>query len=229
MQFMPEEIGKKNKKEIKKETKRSVPIKSSSKNLDTIAGIPEVDLLKQEDSGGKELGEQDSMSAEEIIASKPKKPELQGQPLFSWEAPEYPHYEKGTLWYIVVVILGLLALILSIIFRQWILILVIVLAIAFIIQFGRRKPQLKNFSIYENGIDKDGNIYLFEQAKSFWFIETGNEVSLNFEPLKKFSPIVIIPLSDIELQKLHPILTKYLPEQKREEGWIDRTSKRLKL
>lgn len=227
MPFMPEEV--KNKKENNK-GKTSVPLeketKPSNKNIDTIAGIPEVDLLK----------EKDSASAQEILDNKkqPKNqpesgPEMIGQPLFSWQAPEFIHYEKSVLWYLTVIIIALLVIIASIYFKQWILILVIVMFAIVLIQYARRKPKVKDYSIYDNAVKAAGKIYPFKQLKSFWFIESKDELSLNFEPLKKLSPVITMPLSDIKISDLKSILTKYLPEQKRTEGLIDRTSKRLKF
>jgi hypothetical protein len=228
MPFMPEDV--KNKKENNK-GKKSVPlekeIKPSNKNIDTIAGTPEVDLLK----------EKDSVTAQEVLASKkPKEPEIFGQPLFSWQALEYIHYEKSSLWYLTILVSAVLAIGITIYFAihsrnwgNWILIPVIIMLVVVLFQYSKRKPNVRNYSLSENGIKIDNKVYLFKQLKSFWFIESSEETSLNFQPLKRLSLIITIPLADVKIDDLRLILGQYLPEEKREEDLIDRVSKKLKF
>jgi hypothetical protein len=234
MPFMPEDIKNKNQKDKDiKTTKLELPPNEPGKKLDTITN--------NINSNNKAK----SISAQNLLVkSKPvnnieetKTPvETFGQPLFFWQAPEYINYEKGTLWYIVVVILAIFAVAITVYFAvssgnwsNWILIPVIIMFVVVLFFYNRRKPQLRDCAFNERGVRIGEKIYFFNQFSSFWFLESPEGISLNLQPLKRFSPIVTLPLSNINPEDLKPILNKNLPEQKKEEAFIDRIARKLKF
>ena len=224
MPFMPEDIKKKNKKVGRK---TNLSANRRGKKIDTITDVPKSTKTPKETKSQKTLVKRKSV--QQVKDEGKMTAKAFGRSLFSWQASEYIYYEKSPLWYFVILVLALLCIGVAIYFRQWILIAVIVMFVIVLIQYSRRKPQVRNYALNEQGIKIDDKTYFFKQFKSFWIIEAAEETSLNFEPLKRLSPIITIPLSGVRVEDLRSILVKYLPERKRGEELIDRISKKLKF
>jgi hypothetical protein len=224
MPFMPEDIKKRNQKTGRK---TNLSTNKGGKKVDTISDVPKaVKASKKVETRESLIKEK---PAQQVKDKEKTPPEAFSHPLFSWQASEYTFYKKSPLWYFVILVLALLCIGAAIYFRQWILIAVIVMFVIVLIQYSRRKPEMRNYALNEQGIKIDDKTYSFKQFKSFWIIKTAEETSLNLEPLKRLSPIITISLSGVRTEDLRQILVKYLPEQKREEELIDRISKKLKF
>jgi len=219
MPFLHEDLNNE-KEENKAAEETSLEPKESSPKSKKIDGLSQTGPEEKATKSFEEPKEEQKLTAE--VASK--------EALFTWQAPEYTHYEKGVLWYLAVVICGLLLAGVAFYFHQWLLIAVIVMFVIVFIQYGRRQPQTRNYSILENGIKIDDKFYTFKEFRSFWFIESPEETTLNFQPTKRFALIISLPLSpEIKAEELREVLIKYLPEKRVEEGFIDQLGRWLKF
>jgi hypothetical protein len=225
MPFMPEDLKNKEsnkpmKESIEKPVEAIPPIaKKEIKKVDTIANA----------GGADKESQNDSISAQEVLARKSKSDDTLIKPLISWDAPEYTHYEKGTLWYLAVIAITIIAITIAMFFRQWILIAVIVMFVIVLMQYSRREPRIKHYTIFANGVKIDDKMYLFKQLKSFSFIESSDGTRLTLQPLKRLAFHINLQLGNLAIGDIKAILVKHLPEQKKSEELLDRMSKKLKF
>jgi len=214
MPFMHEDLnGRKNQKTIR----RKIDTLSSDLKIEN-------DLKQKKISKDLPKPPQDKSSNDEI-----------GTELISWEAPEYFIHKKGFLWYFVLVLLTGALIFVSFKFKQWILIGVIFSSFLIVIQYSLKKPKIKKFTLGEKGIRAGGRVYYYSQFSSFWIKEErfGKEetkASLNLLPIKKFLPVVVIPIErENDSKIIKTKLNKYLPESAKKIDIIDQLMNKIKF
>lgn len=214
MPFMHEDLnGRKNQKTIKRK-------------IDTLSGNLKIENNLKQKKISKDLPEssQDKSSNNEI-----------GAELISWEAPEYFVHKKGFLWYFVLILLTGALIFLAFKFKQWILIGVILSSFLIVIQYSLKKPKIKKFSLGEKGIKAGDRIYYYSQFRSFWvkeeqFDKEQKKASLNLLPIKKFLPVVVIPIErENDSKIIKDKLNKYLPESVKKIDIIDQLMNKIKF
>jgi len=109
------------------------------------------------------------------------------------------------------------------------LIAVIVMFVIVLMQYSRREPRIKHYTIFANGVKIDDKMYLFKQLKSFSFIESSDGTRLTLQPLKRLAFHINLQLGNLAIGDIKAILVKHLPEQKKGEELLDRMSKKLKF
>ena len=131
---------------------------------------------------------------------------------FSWEAPEFRHYPKTTIWYIV---FGLL--IGGLIFYQvnnkdWFgTVCVSVIAILLYI-FAHQKPKMVNANISNEGIHFGELHFPYKHIKHFWVVDTEHHTTLNLQTHSTVHDVLIIELEDQDPTEIREFLIQVLPE-----------------
>ena len=106
-----------------------------------------------------EIGKNDSPRRSESEA---------GEPFFSWEAPEYEHFEKHPKWYWVMGAVLLAIVVYALITNA------ILMAITFILIgmlgyiYAEREPRVIKMEIIPDGIRADNYFYDYNDVRSFW-------------------------------------------------------------
>ncbi len=153
------------------------------------------------------------------------------EPSFSWEAPEYEHFEKYPQWYWV------MGGILTAIVIYAIITNAILMAITFILIgmlgyiYAEREPRNIKMEITPDGIQVDNYFYAYEDVRSFWIfyeVEEGIKI-LSLHSKKTFLPHMHIPIGDANPIKIREVLLSYLPEIRQELTIIDRLERLIGL
>lgn len=148
----------------------------------------------------------------------------------SWTAPEFSHYEKSNYWILGLIFIVLLLVAFAYLMKNWLMGIAFVLSGVALFMLSKRAPENVEHEVSEIGVKVGQRFYSFSKLKSFWFIETDEVRTLNFEPTRRISPIITLQLSKADSAKIRQFLLIYLPEQEgRKEDWFDKLSRILKI
>lgn len=139
-----------------------------------------------------------------------------------WRGPEFEHYPNDKRWY-----LGALAMIgvivLYAIFTDSVLMALVFILIAATGYLYFRQPQkVTDFAITYDGIVVGRNIYPFEDMESFWIIyDPPHTRVISIRVKGYFRPYLRVPLHQVDPVIVLKELSRFIPEVRQEQGWID--------
>ena len=153
------------------------------------------------------------------------------EPYFSWEAPEYEHFEKHPKWYWVMGGILLAIVVYALVTNS------ILMAITFILIgmlgyiYAEREPRIIRMEITPDGIRVDNYFYDYDDIRSFWiFYEVEENIKvLSLHSKKTFLPHIHIPIGNANPIKIRETLLQYLPEIKQELSIPDRLERLIGL
>jgi len=141
------------------------------------------------------------------------------QLLLEWSAYEHKHIHKSSDWFWVFGIITITGAVISIIFNN-ILLAIVILTGAFAIALNvAKKPNTINFKINKRGVIIDNKLYLYNSLESFW-VEDNEEYGapkLLIKSKKMFATHIIIPIKQVSPSEVRDYLIKYLDEEEDSE------------
>jgi hypothetical protein len=153
-------------------------------------------------------------------------------PLFSWQGTEYSFEEHGPDWYWALGIVTIAAMLTAILFSNILLALVILAGGATLGIQAAKHRKLHRFSVYENGIAIDDNLYLFEDMRDFGILEYIDPTlppALSLKTNHILAPHLLIPIHDYDPEMIYEYVSNHLPEGMHEETPLDRLASFLRL
>lgn len=159
---------------------------------------------------------------EEKIATAPKG----GQPpLLEWEMPSRVFRKRGEDYFSKIGFTALGIGLVLIFFKEFLL-LVVVLALAFVAYvLGTVPPEKIKHKITSHGVTSAGHSYLWSELKEFWLTEKEGESVLHLTTNLRFPPQLLILLDPLKKAKAEEILSEHLPHREApQEGWLDKAS-----
>ena len=152
--------------------------------------------------------------------------------LLSWDFPDRPTYQRGRLWYIVALIVGLSLLVYAI-FTANFLFALLVLLFALVVYLNiSAPPRQSSIYITEDGIVIGRQSYPFKNIQSFWFIyEPPTVKKLYLKTQSLLDAEIGVELEDINPNEVRTLLTKYVVEDldKKDESLSEILSRLLKI
>ena len=141
---------------------------------------------------------------------------------FSWQAEEFQKTEKSPAWFFSLTAAGLIFFILALINRNYLLALIVVIAV-FLIHFQSKKdPSLISFEVSEKGFRADGQLLEWKEFESFWIFESRSPVFLSLNFKKAWRPKLAIPLKNgQDAEEIKNVLKKILPPVEQKESLLD--------
>lgn len=141
----------------------------------------------------------------------------------SWSAHEHEHREKSKDWYWSLGILTVTALILSIVFSNYIfgvLILIIGFSLAIV---GSKEPRLIDFELNTTGVKIDKQLFPYSTLEAFW-VENNQDNHLPSQLLikskKAVMPLIIMPLENTDPEAVRDFLLYRLLEKELSEPFL---------
>lgn len=157
---------------------------------------------------------------------------LTGNILHEWVIQEYEKHERGTLWYVLFISVGLLFVIFGFLSNNFLFSLIIILsAIIFYLQSHLQSPQVL-FQITELGIVLGDRFYSYHELDNFYIIYQPPEIKNLFIQTKStMRPTLSIPLLDVNPVEIRQSLLKFVTEdlEQEEEPQIETVTRRWKL
>jgi hypothetical protein len=148
--------------------------------------------------------------------------EPRGEILHQWQAPEFEVYEKSNRWYLLAGAF-LLAIITYAMFTNGPIMAITFILIGIVGYIHLQKePRLVTFTITNEGIIADKDMYLFENIHSFWvFYEPHHMELISLHTKAAMLPFVHIPLENEDPVHLREMLLPFIPEIKQEPSFVD--------
>ncbi len=142
--------------------------------------------------------------------------------LLHWQGPEYENYAKDYRWYLIASIL----LSLIVFYAVWndsplmAIVFILIGMVGYI--YLEKPPRILNFRITPSGIVAGNELYLFEEAESFWiFYDPPHRRIISLKMKNRFIPYVHFPLHQVDPVDVHKILVKFLPQKKQKPSLVD--------
>ncbi len=140
-----------------------------------------------------------------------------------WQVLEYPHDPKHPNWFWLLGGAVIVGAIVAVLFKNFLLAILIVLGGFTSMMFGARRPEVIRCALSDKGITIKNRLYLYEQLKSFWVdAEHPVEPRIIIEAKKMFLPHILIPLGEgVSAEQVRSYLARFLTEEKHEHSLID--------
>lgn len=147
-----------------------------------------------------------------------------------WTASEFIEHNKGSEWYLLLVIGGAVLAAGVYLFTKDVIsvVMVVIVAIMFGI-FAARKPRVLEYQVDNTGVHIGPKFYPYANFKSFAVISEDSINSIWLMPLKRFMPILTIYFAPGDGQKIIDVLGNFLPVQSHQPDPIDRLMHRLRF
>lgn len=190
----------------------------ADKRIDTYFTQPSREQTNQQEMRAQEKIERAARQAER----EARQSQQAGEPLMSWDAPEFEVYEKSARWYLIAGVLVLAMAVWGLVSNSPIMsITFILIGIVGYIQL-QRDPVVRTFSITTTGVLVGKELYPYENIKSFWiFYDPPHTKVVSLHTQAKFLPFVHIPLAGENPVAIHQTLTEYIPEIEQDPSLIN--------
>lgn len=162
----------------------------------------------------------------------PDQEQTTGAQIFAkWQIHAYPHYERGTMWYVVTGIIGGIILIIAFWTYNFLLaVLIVMVGVVMVIQGGVQPPVIE-VEISSLGIRRGSRFFPYAAIDHFWIVYDPPIKSLHFVVPRSMFPTNHIPIDDQNPIELRTILKKFIREDldRDAEPVLDSISRILKI
>lgn len=179
---------------------------------------------------------QDNQAA--LSADEPRNPGVQHETntlsadehSISWEASEYVHHEKDSIWFIGVAVGGLLLVVLSLFLIKSITftVLIVVMIIAVMV-LATRPPRTLRYQLSSHGLQIDEKKYDFHEFRAFGVQQEGGIYSILLIPVRRFMPSVSVYFPPDQGESIVDIIGSFVPMEKITPDFIDTLTRKLRF
>ena len=144
--------------------------------------------------------------------------------LFSWEGKESEREEKSPDWYWTIGILSVALIIASLLFGNILLSILIAVATGTIILHALKHPPTHRFELTREGLFIGNDFHPFERMTSFSVLEDIEGTSpplLSVKTESVFSPHLVIPLENVDVDGVYAVFLEYVDESEHHHSFSD--------
>lgn len=158
-------------------------------------------------------------------------PETEKPKELSWTAPEFIHYPKSRVWYITIVVVGLVFVVFFLFQKDLLTAALFILLTILVLYFSRQRPREIAVKIDARGLKLNDLQIRYDNLKSFWIVYDPPAVKiLNFETTAYLNRYLTIQLADQDPVAARDLLLEHLPEDlDKEEQISDKIARKLKF
>jgi hypothetical protein len=144
--------------------------------------------------------------------------------LLEWEGREYDHNPKSADWYWVLGIISVACVIAAVLFGNYLLGALIVIAAVVLGIHASKEPPLHHFRLTEAGIIIGEELHPFEKMDSFSVLE---DVKGELAPMLSIkvdswvSPHIIIPLAEVDVDVVYAHFLHHVEEKEHPHTFVD--------
>jgi len=144
--------------------------------------------------------------------------------LFEWEGREYDHTPKSADWYWALGIIAAAAAIASVLFGNYLLAVLIIVATAALALHAAKIPPVHNFRLVEQGLVIGDELHPFEKMISFSVLE---DIEGTLPPLLSvknrnwLSPHLVIPLEGVDADEVYAYFLQHVDEGEHKHSFSD--------
>ncbi len=140
---------------------------------------------------------------------------------FIWQTPEYEHYERGSNWFWTVGVLGFVGIILSIIFKNFLLAIILGIGLFSVFMYAHRPPEVVTVVVNKRGVLIKDEFYPFRNIKAFAINHEKEPAHLSLHIHRLVMPHVQISLENINPDEIQTFLRSWLDQEEYEETFIE--------
>lgn len=141
----------------------------------------------------------------------------------SWQAPEYEQQKRSKEWFLTLWIITIAATIATFILKNFTFGIFLILAAGVLTILAKRPPRSLEASINHEALRFGPNRYYFDQIEAFSVERIDEHQGRILLKLKhSFMPLITIPLTTIEPQKVDSVLATYIPRKNLEESLLEK-------
>ena len=148
---------------------------------------------------------------------------------FSWEDFEFEYKPKTKEWYTGLIIITVAAIIGAVFLRNLLFGVLAVIAVFVVLLSNAKRPGRIKFFITDDGISAGEHFYSFDAIRSFALREGRGGYKLVLMPEERFTPYVVLPLPDDEVEDIRAYLRNELTETEDERTMIDAITEHIGL
>lgn len=142
-----------------------------------------------------------------------------------WEADEYEEKERSADWFWALGVIAIFGVILSFIFGNLLLALIIAIAAFAIYLYENRPPQKMNVRLTPKGIQIGKDLYPYERADYFWIDEKREGLPMLIINYRRaFFPHLHISIEDVEPTLIRLYLRKFIEEEEHQRTFAEEIS-----
>jgi hypothetical protein len=144
--------------------------------------------------------------------------------IFEWEGREYEHNPKSADWYWALGIVAIAGTVAAVLFSNYLLAILIVIATITVALHGAKHPPLHRFRLVEHGLVIGDEMFPFENMISFSVLE---DIEDELPPLLSIkneswlSPHLMIPLEGVDADSVYTYLLRHVDEDKHNHTFAD--------
>ena len=142
-----------------------------------------------------------------------------------WETLEHPIKERGSDWFISVIIVAFAAAVSAVVLQNYMFGVLLIIGTCALLLHAAKIPKKIDVRIYEKGILVDTMLYPFESLRSFYVNE--HEGRLFLRTKKLFLPVLILHLEDTDFDEVMSALINKIPEEEIEESFWEKLVEHL--
>jgi hypothetical protein len=143
--------------------------------------------------------------------------------IFEWEGREYDPNPKSADWYWALGIIAVAGAIASILFGNYLLAILIVIATVTIALHGAKHPPVHRFRVVERGLVIGEELYSFDNMISFSVLEDieGELPLLSIKNESWLSPHLMIPLEGVDADAVYGHFLHHVDESRHDHTFAD--------
>ncbi len=146
---------------------------------------------------------------------------MQKRAPIEWQTVEHAYYEKTTDWYWIVGIVGGTLALLAILFGNWILGLLLIIAVLTMMLHGARRPGEITVSILPGGVRVGKQMWPYQEMRSFSIDEDAPIPTLVLDTRNPIVPDVRLFLEETSPERVRDYLLDHLDEIYHQPSFLD--------
>ena len=149
--------------------------------------------------------------------------------LITWEAAEYIKRTRNVWWYIALFIIGTGLCALSIFFKQWTFLILIIVCIIAILVTTSRPPRKIHYSLNKSGLTEGNRLHKYEDFRTFGILKEGSNFSAILIPKKRFALSVKVYFPETNGEAIVDALGARLPMEEVKLDFLDKIVNFLRI
>jgi len=141
----------------------------------------------------------------------------------SWRAAEYQYVQKDIIWYFIVCLVALLLIVIALFSGNFFFAVFVIIAAVTVIFFAKRRPQVFDFKIADQGVAIGENIfYDYERLDGFAIRERPEKLDeIVLRKKAALNPYVRIPIDSTLAEEAKNMLGEKIPEIEYQESFVE--------
>ena len=147
----------------------------------------------------------------------------------SWEAEEYIKRTRNVWWYIGLFVIGAGLCALSVYFKQWTFLVLIIVCIIAILVTSIRPPRKIRYSLDSSGLTEGERLHKYEDFRAFGILKEGSHFSAILIPKKRFALSVKVYFPETNGEAIVDALGARLPMEDVKLDFLDKIVNFLRI